>query len=124
MTTATPITALAVLTDMDELTETATTYAAMADELASMVECSPQAHTIAGRIVIHRLAALHVELDDLTVTTPTHRHLVRLFNEVDELRLFLLDQDGPIFDALARPLDELYGALVREARAAMTEGRA
>lgn len=109
-----PITSLAVLTDVDSLTETATTYAAMADELAAMVEHSEDADTLAGRIVTDRLGWLHVELDEITTRPTNRRHLVLLVNKTDELHDYAEyhADESRAMRALLAPLRELHAALV------------
>lgn len=115
MSTLAPITSLAVVTDVDSLTETAATYATMADELAAMVEHSDIVDTLAGRIVSQRLGWLHVELDELTNTARVSRgRLVFLANKVDELHDYVAahaDLDRTLA-ALLAPLAELHAALV------------
>lgn len=115
MSTLAPITALNVITDEDALSTVAGTYAAMADELARMVEARDIARYPIGRSVVGLLADLHVNLDELTEITPPPRYLlVRLANEVTALRE-LAEQVAhldPVFSVLVDPLDELHGALV------------
>lgn len=119
MSTAAPITSLAVITDVDSLTAVAETYATLADELAGMVEVSDDYATITGRIIVNRLAALHVELDEMTLSQPRRKRLVQLANEVDELRRFV--ESVPVLSvtlaALVVPLEELHAALVDQVAA-------
>lgn len=114
MSTLAPITALNVITDEDALSTVAGTYAAMADELARMVEARDIARCPIGRSVVGLLADLHVNLDELTEITPPRYLLVRLANEVTALRELAeqLDHLDPVFSVLVDPLEELHGALV------------
>jgi hypothetical protein len=114
MSSAAPITALTVITEVDEMTEIAETFATMADELAAMLESSDDAYTALGRMVINRLGALHVELDELTVAAPTRRGLAVLANEVDELLRWVEGIAAPsvTMSALVTPLGELHTVLV------------
>jgi len=112
---AAPITTLTIITDVDELTEMAETYATMVDELATMIEVSDVAHTAEGRLMRARLGMLHVELDELTITErPNHNTLVRLSNQVADLRAYAAAADwmDPSIAALLTPLAELHDALV------------
>lgn len=113
--TAAPITTLTTITDVDQLTEMAETYATMTDELATMIEVSDVANTVEGRLMRARLGMLHVELDELTITEhPTHNTLVRISNQVSDLRAYAAAADwmNPAVAALLAPLAELHDALL------------
>jgi hypothetical protein len=119
MSTAAPITALTVITDVDELTEVAETYARMADELAAMIEHTRLARTVVGRTITNRLGALHVELDELTTVAPSRARLVRLTNQAGDLADYadIHASKSRTLYALVAPLRELHAALVDQVAA-------
>lgn len=120
MSSAAPITSLTVITDVDELTELGETYATMTDELAAMVENSDLIHTRYGRMIVNRLGALHVALDELTAIEVPHRgRLVQITNDVDDLRRWVeaLADSSVTLAALIVPLEELHAALVDQVAA-------
>jgi hypothetical protein len=117
MTTAAPISAVTALYGTDPVTDLADTYARMVDELAAMVEHDDElAGGFMGSMLARRLGALHLELDEMTTTSPSPRDLLDLADEVDEL-LTAVGQVAATVDnpaavrALEAPLAELVDAL-------------
>ncbi|HWD07082.1 MAG TPA: hypothetical protein VG674_32030 [Amycolatopsis sp.] len=93
--------------------EVAETYTTMLDDLAAMIENADEFGTLPGRVIVRRLGELGVDLDELTVAAEPGK-VVRLANEVDELRRYAKDAtfSAPVFRALRAPLAELHSALV------------
>lgn len=113
------ITSLTVIFAADEATATAELYAGMCDQLAATIEDSAVAGTMPARLTVQRLAALHVELDELTARESTRAELVHLARQVNGLITFVCAQAGLVFEITATRLAELYGALVE--RVGLTE---
>lgn len=101
-----------VLYDEDELTATAECYAGMCDQLAAMLEHSPQGRTVVGQLITQQLADLHVELDELTTSPATRRSLVRLANKVNRVITHVAAQHERIYQITTTRLAELHAALV------------
>lgn len=101
-----------VLYDEDELTATAECYAGMCDELAAMIEHSREGRTVTGQLITQKLAALHVELDELTTGRVTRTALVRLANKVNGVITHAAGQTGRVYEITTTRLAELHAALV------------